>query len=181
MVDLDAALGEELLEIPVGEVVAKVPPDGEGDEVGRKPEAPKGGGAGEGSGHDAQPYPSEAFPPLAAPPTQQTRVELSAIDGIPFDLRGAELGHRRGRCTFDALIEKYELADEGLRRMAVIIRGADLPHEETIPSEAPGVLAVFTGVRDSCTTDEERLERGSVVCEALYAYCSQTSEAGLRL
>ncbi|TMD96026.1 MAG: chromate resistance protein, partial [Chloroflexi bacterium] len=31
-------------------------------------------------------------------------VELNAIDGIPFDLRGAELGHRRGRCTLDALI-----------------------------------------------------------------------------
>ena len=107
-------------------------------------------------------------------------VELNAIDGIPFDLRGAELGHRRGRCTLEVLIEKYELADDGLRRMAAIIRGADLPHEDSIPPEAPGVLAIFTGIRDSSTTDEERLERGSVVCEALYAYCVQTSEAGAR-
>jgi hypothetical protein len=107
-------------------------------------------------------------------------VELSSVEGIPFDVRGAELGHRRGKCTFDALIEKHELADDGLRRMAAIIRGADLPHEDTIPPEAPGVLAIFTGVRDTCTTDDERLERGSVVCDALYAYCSQTREAGLR-
>jgi hypothetical protein len=106
-------------------------------------------------------------------------VELNSVEGIPFDVRGAELGHRRGRCTFDALIEKYELADEGLRRMAAIIRGADLPHEDTIPPEAPGVLAIFTGVRDTCATDEERLERGSAVCDALYTYCSQTREAGL--
>ncbi|HEY2705567.1 MAG TPA: chromate resistance protein ChrB domain-containing protein [Candidatus Dormibacteraeota bacterium] len=107
-------------------------------------------------------------------------VEVSAVDGIPFDLRGAELGHRRGRCTLDALIETYELADEGLRRMAAIVRGADLPHEDTTPLESPGVLALFTGVRDGCSTDEERLERGSVVCEALHAYCAQTREAGLR-
>src|ERR1044072_8669133 len=96
--------------------------------------------------------------------------ELGSIDGIPFDGRGAELGHRRGRCSFDAVIEKFELPDQGLRRMAAIIRGADLPHEEASPPEAPGVLAIFTGVRDSCRTDEERLEKGWVICEALYAY-----------
>lgn len=106
-------------------------------------------------------------------------VETADLDGVLFDLRGAELGHRPGRCTLDALIEKHELADPGLRRMAAIIRGADLPHEEQVPPEAPGVLALFTGIRDSCATDEERLARGAVVCEALYAYCSQTSQAGV--
>jgi hypothetical protein len=106
---------------------------------------------------------------------------VAGIDGITFDVRGAELGHRRGRCTFDALIEKHELADEGLRRMAVIIRGADLPQDDAAPAESPGVLAVFTGIRDSCDTDEDRLTRGSVVCDALYAYCAQTEQAGRSL
>jgi hypothetical protein len=107
--------------------------------------------------------------------------DVAGIDGITFDVRGAELGHRRGRCTFDALIEKHELADEGLRRMAVIIRGADLPQDDAAPAESPGVLAVFTGIRDSCDTDEDRLTRGSVVCDALYAYCAQTEQAGRSL
>jgi hypothetical protein len=103
--------------------------------------------------------------------------DVSDVDGITFDLRGADLGHRRGRCTLDDLIETYELTDDALRRMAVIIRGADLPHEEAAtPAESPGVLAVFTGVRDSCDTDAERLERGWIVCDALYAYCSQTKD-----
>jgi hypothetical protein len=107
--------------------------------------------------------------------------DVAGIDGITFDVRGAELGHRRGRCTFDALIEKHELADEGLRRMAVIIRGADLPQDDVAPPESPGVLAVFTGIRDSCDTDEDRLTRGSAVCDALYAYCAQTEQAGRSL
>jgi hypothetical protein len=103
--------------------------------------------------------------------------DVSGADGIPFDLRGAELGHRQGRCTLEALIDKYELSEEGLRLMARIIRAADLPQEEPTPAVAAGVLAIFDGIRDGCETDQERLERGFVVCEALYAYCRGNPEA----
>ena len=103
--------------------------------------------------------------------------DVSSADGIPFDLRGAELSHRHGRCTLEALIDKYEIADEALRRMARIIRAADLPQDDPVPAVAPGVLAIFDGIRDGCATDEERLDKGFVVCDALYAYCRQTREA----
>ena len=46
-----------------------------------------------------------------------------------------------------------------------------------MPAVAPGVLAIFDGIRDGCETDEERLVRGSVVCDALYAYCRANREA----
>jgi hypothetical protein len=36
MVDLDTALGEQLLDISVGQAEAQVPADGEHDDVGRK-------------------------------------------------------------------------------------------------------------------------------------------------
>jgi hypothetical protein len=97
--------------------------------------------------------------------------DIRKLDGIPFDVRGAELSHRDGKCTFESLLEKYELRDPALRRMAAIIRGADLPHEDAPPPESAGLLAIFDGIRDASATDEQRLERGSVVCEALYAYC----------
>ena len=98
--------------------------------------------------------------------------DVRRVGGVPFDIRGAELGHREGRCTFESLLEKYELHDPGLRRMASIIRGADLPHEDGAPPESAGVLAVFDGIRDGSSTDEQRIDRGSAVCDALYAYCS---------
>lgn len=101
--------------------------------------------------------------------------DVRRMEGIAFDIRGAELGHRDGRCTFESLLERYELRDAALRRMAAIIRGADLPHEDGSPAESAGVLAVFDGIRDGLGTDEERLERGSAVCDALYAYCSEPS------
>jgi hypothetical protein len=96
---------------------------------------------------------------------------VPAVRGITFDVRGAELGHRRGRCTLDAIIEHYAIDDGALQRMAAIVRGADLPQEDVTPMESPGVLAVFNGIRDGSTTDDERLERGFVVCDALYEYC----------
>ena len=98
--------------------------------------------------------------------------DVRRLEAIPFDIRGAELGHRDGRCTFESLIEKYELRDPALRRLAAIVRGADLPHEDGSPPESAGVLAIFDGIRDTSATDEERVERGSAVCDALYAYCS---------
>lgn len=97
--------------------------------------------------------------------------DIRTLSGTPFDIRGAELSHREGRCTFESLLDKYELRDPALRRMAEIIRGADLPLEDDRPPESAGVLAIFDGIRDSSDADDERLERGRVVCEALYAYC----------
>jgi len=93
------------------------------------------------------------------------------VAGIPFDMRGAELGHRNGRCTMQILLEKYELREASLQRMAAIIRGADLPMADGTPSESAGVQAVFDGIRDTATTDQERLERGIPICDALYTYC----------
>lgn len=107
------------------------------------------------------------------------RADPRKLDGIAFDVRGAELSHRGGRCTLEALIEKYELADDALSRMARIIRAADLPHLEPATIEASGVRAVFDGIRDASDSDEGRLERGFVVCDALYAYCRANKQGGV--
>jgi len=97
--------------------------------------------------------------------------DVRKLRGTPFDIRGAELSHRDGRCTFERLLDKYELRYLALRRMARIVRGADLPQEDGAPPESVGLLAIFDGIRASSSTDSERLERGSAVCDALYEYC----------
>ncbi len=107
---------------------------------------------------------------------ERIHVDRISMAGTPFDVRGAELGHHGGRCTMEALIDRYGLSDEALRRMGRIVRAADLPHEEPAPAVTAGVLAIFDGVRDGSASDEERLERGFVVCDALYVYC-QRAEA----
>lgn len=97
--------------------------------------------------------------------------DINKVEGVPFDIRDAELSHRDGRCTFETLLEKYELRDPALRRMAAIIHGADLPHQEGAPAESAGVLAVFDGIRDIAGSDEDRLRLGSAMCDAIHAFC----------
>ena len=101
--------------------------------------------------------------------------DVGGMDAIPFDIRGARLGHRGGRCTFETLLAVYELTEPGLNRMASIIRSADLPHEGEGPPESPGVAAIFDGLRDSDLGDPERLQRGFAVCEGLFRYCAATA------
>ena len=98
--------------------------------------------------------------------------DVRGMDGIPFDVRGAALTHRGGQCTFEVLLETYELTDPALHQMARVVHAADLPHDEPSHSLAPGVLAIFDGIRDGSMTDDERLRRGFVVCDALYEYCT---------
>ena len=99
--------------------------------------------------------------------------DVRGMDGIPFDVRGAALTHRGGRCTFEVLLETYALDDPALKHMSRIIHSADLPQDEPSNGLAAGVLAIFDGVRDGSDTDDERLTRGFVVCDALYQYCLQ--------
>ena len=68
-------------------------------------------------------------------------------------------------CLFSTLIYAARLAR------------ADLPLEDATPPESAGLLAIFDGIRDGSASDEERLERGSVVCDALYAYCRSADAA----
>jgi len=107
--------------------------------------------------------------------------DIAAVEGVPFDVRGVELSHRGGRCALEALLDTYGLTDEALIRMARIVRAADLPYEEPAPAVAAGVLAIFDGVRDGSASDEERLERGFVVCDALYVFCRASESTALEV
>src|SRR4030042_3256432 len=51
-------------------------------------------------------------------PKNQVEKLAAETGAIPFDVRGVELGHHEGRCSFESIIAKYELADSALARLA---------------------------------------------------------------
>src|SRR4030042_745927 len=64
-------------------------------------------------------------------------IEIAEKTGaIPFDTEGAELHHRGDRCTFNAIIEDYQLSDESLLRMAKVINAADTGRLDADPLAA---------------------------------------------
>lgn len=87
---------------------------------------------------------------------------------IPFDMSGVELGHHRGRCTFEAILAKHKLKDPALAEMGRIIRSADLlDAEETL--EGPGMDLLFRGLLHVTKNDHEVLALAEPVLAALYA------------
>ena len=91
-------------------------------------------------------------------------------DAIPFDAPGAKLGHRNGNCSFDTIIEEYELTDKALLRMARIINAADTGKEDQEPM-AVGFEAIAVGYGLRFPDDLENLEHQFEMYDALYAYC----------
>lgn len=108
-------------------------------------------------------------------------IEAAAREGAtPFDVPGVELGHHGGRCSFEAILDRYRLDDPALRLLGQIVHGADVTPDLYGRPEAPGLKAVAEGFRLLGLRDNhEVLERESVVYDALYAYCRQM--AGERL
>jgi len=102
----------------------------------------------------------------------KSMVEKVASDefAIPFDVPGAELGHHDDRCSFDAIIEKYELKDPALLRMAEIVRAADTGRLHDDPL-ATALEALATGFSLRYPDDTENLSVQFEVYDSLYVWC----------
>jgi AraC-like DNA-binding protein len=94
-----------------------------------------------------------------------------ALNAIPFDVIGAELSHRKGRCTFDILIEKYKLQDPALAVMAPIIRGADTDRHD-LASQSSGLWAIAAGMAHNIPDDLKLLDTGMIIYDALYSWAT---------
>lgn len=94
----------------------------------------------------------------------------------PFDaprLAEVKLNHRSVRCTFEAILEDYQLTDPALQRLARIVRAADVKGQEDVAPEGLGLRALAEGFAQLGISDDERLRRQFPVYDALYEYARQ--------
>jgi hypothetical protein len=97
--------------------------------------------------------------------------EVARTEGaIPFDAPGVELGHHDGKCSFEAIIEKYGLKDKALLRLAKVIHAADTNQLQT-DALATGLEAIAVGYGLRFPDDRENLAHQFEVYDALYAWC----------
>jgi hypothetical protein len=90
-------------------------------------------------------------------------------DATAFDIRGAELSHHGGDCSFESFLRRYELDDPVLWELAKIVHEADLADERYDAPEAPGLDVLLRGlsmVRD----DEQLLALSGPLFDGLYEY-----------
>ena len=92
-------------------------------------------------------------------------------EGLSFDAPGASFTHRGNQCSFEVLIDEYQLRDRALVRLARIVHAADIDADRHTDELAPGLLAIGVGGLGAETDDARLLERGSFVYDALYEWC----------
>jgi hypothetical protein len=104
-------------------------------------------------------------------PANQVKKVAAETDAIPFDAPDVELGHHEGRCSFEAIIQKYELKDPALIRLAKIVHSADVAADIDKDPVARGLEAIAVGYGIRYPDDEENLLQQFEVYDALYAWC----------
>jgi hypothetical protein len=91
----------------------------------------------------------------------------------PFDATRfpeVTLNHRGHRCTFEAILEDFRLADPALHELGRIVRAADVKGQEHVAPEGAGLRAIAQGCAAMGLSDDDRLRVGFPVYDALYAY-----------
>jgi rhodanese-related sulfurtransferase len=97
----------------------------------------------------------------------------------PFDidLPGVHWSHRGERCTFDVMVEEFGLETEPLKRLSLIVRGADTGRPELAP-ESAGLLAASLGLSRMFADDLAQLEAGMMLYDSFYRWCRDATDEG---
>jgi protein-tyrosine-phosphatase len=95
---------------------------------------------------------------------------------IPYDIPDVELGHHGRACSFDAFIDRYELADPALAALAGIVRGADTDQRALTP-ESAGLYAAAAGFQAISRDDFDNMARQFPMYDALYEYSRMQTAA----
>jgi hypothetical protein len=99
-------------------------------------------------------------------------LEVAEREGAhSYDAPGARYTHRDGQCSFEVLLQEYELDDPALELLARIVHGADVAEDRDFTPESRGLLAVAEGFHLLELGDQRQLELSLPVYDALYAWC----------
>lgn len=102
-------------------------------------------------------------------PFDQVMAKATELNATPFDIPNVEYTHCDDECTFDYFIKKHNLNDPALKTLAVIVRGADTDRHD-IAVQAAGLWAISAGLAYNYTNDQELLEKGMLIYDALYSW-----------
>ncbi|MBI4501890.1 MAG: chromate resistance protein [Gemmatimonadetes bacterium] len=98
------------------------------------------------------------------------REAAKELRGSPFDIRGVELGHHEGRCSFESFLLKYHLSDRVLEDLAAVVHEADVDDDRFRAPEAAGLDAVIRGLGMVIPDDLELFGITDRIYDGLYEW-----------
>jgi hypothetical protein len=94
--------------------------------------------------------------------------ETARAGEIRFDMVGGDFTHEADRCTFETLRRRAGVKDAAVAPIAQIVHEIDLKDGKFGRPETRGIEQVLTGIFQTCSRDEDRLERGFALFDELY-------------
>ena len=92
-------------------------------------------------------------------------------EALSYDAPGARYTHRDGLCSFEVLVEEYEIADPAIAHLAHLARIVHGAEDRDATPQSRGLLAVAEGFHLLDLDDHRQLELSLPVYDALYAWC----------
>jgi hypothetical protein len=102
-------------------------------------------------------------------PQEKVFQEAKRLKAIPYDIAGAQYSHYGDECTFDYIVRWHGIKDEAVLQIAVIVRGADT-HRFDLAEQSAGLWAISAGLSVNYKDDDEQLEIGMKIYDALYSW-----------
>jgi rhodanese-related sulfurtransferase len=102
-------------------------------------------------------------------PRNDVMTVAERFGAIAFNVPDATYTHQDEKCSFDAILDGFNLRTDALNRMADVIRAADTDRLDQIP-QAAGLLAVSVGLSKQYRDDNAMLAAGFPIYAALYRW-----------
>lgn len=94
-------------------------------------------------------------------------------DATPFDMRGVELSHHGGDCSFETALQHFGLDDPVLWEMARLVHEADLDDERFDEPAAAGLDLVIRAIA-LVLDDQQVVAMSSVIFDGIYEHSRRT-------
>lgn len=104
-----------------------------------------------------------------------TDAKSAPADAVPFDMYGTGFGHQGDRCTFETLVVRFGINDRAVARLSEVVHDLDLKDGKYGAPEATTLGAAIDGLQMSCGDDQQLLDQGIILFEAIYRSFSQQS------
>ncbi len=91
-------------------------------------------------------------------------------DELRFDMFDAEFTHEGDLCTFEVLLERLNIGDNALHRIAEIIHDIDLKESRFGRPETAGIALIVNAICTKHKEDFDRIERGTILLDDLYDF-----------
>jgi hypothetical protein len=102
-----------------------------------------------------------------------TDAKNAPANAVPFDMYGTGFGHEGNRCTFETLVARFGINDQAVARLGAVVHDLDLKDAKYGAPEATTLGAAIDGLQMSCGDDQQLLDQGMILFEAMYRSFSQ--------